>query len=33
MTKRILRVVTNVDSYEDESRPTALWLSELTHAL
>ncbi|WP_120002859.1 type 1 glutamine amidotransferase domain-containing protein [Nesterenkonia muleiensis] len=32
MTKRILNVVTNVGHYDDESHPTGLWLSELTHA-
>jgi putative intracellular protease/amidase len=32
MTKRILNVVTNVSHYEDPSKPTGLWLSELTHA-
>lgn len=32
MTKRILNVVTNVGHYDDPSRPTGLWLSELTHA-
>jgi putative intracellular protease/amidase len=32
MTKRILNVVTNVAHYEDPSKPTGLWLSELTHA-
>ncbi|KAA0021361.1 type 1 glutamine amidotransferase domain-containing protein [Antrihabitans cavernicola] len=32
MTKRILHVVTNVGHYEDPSKPTGLWLSELTHA-
>lgn len=33
MTKRILIVVTNIDRYEaDPSKPTGLWLSELTHA-
>lgn len=32
MTKRILNVVTNVAHYGDESHPTGLWLSELTHA-
>ncbi len=32
MTKRILHVVTNVAHYDDPSRPTGLWLSELTHA-
>lgn len=32
MTKRILHVVTNVSHYEDPSKPTGLWLSELTHA-
>ena len=30
--KRILNVVTNVSHYEDPSKPTGLWLSELTHA-
>ena len=32
MPKRILHVVTNVSHYDDLSRPTGLWLSELTHA-
>ncbi|GJN78698.1 hypothetical protein PLIIFM63780_002207 [Purpureocillium lilacinum] len=32
MAKRILIVVTNVGHYDDPSRPTGLWLSELTHA-
>lgn len=32
MPKRILNVVTNVSHYEDPSKPTGLWLSELTHA-
>ncbi|WP_028081410.1 type 1 glutamine amidotransferase domain-containing protein [Solimonas soli] len=32
MTKRILHVVSNVANYEDQSDPTGLWLSELTHA-
>ncbi|WP_430332563.1 hypothetical protein [Rhodococcus sp. ACT016] len=32
MSKRILIVVTNVGHYDDPSRPTGLWLSELTHA-
>ena len=32
MTKRILNVVTNVAHDEDQSEPTGLWLSELTHA-
>ena len=32
MAKRILNVVTNVGHYDDPSRPTGLWLSELTHA-
>lgn len=32
MTKRVLHVVTNVAHYDDESHPTGLWLSELTHA-
>jgi putative intracellular protease/amidase len=32
MTKRILHVVTNVGHYTDQSEPTGLWLSELTHA-
>ncbi|BDD57469.1 hypothetical protein MPDQ_005577 [Monascus purpureus] len=31
-TKRILNVVTNVGHYSDQSHPTGLWLSELTHA-
>lgn len=32
MSKRILNVVTNVAHYADPSKPTGLWLSELTHA-
>ncbi|RQU46486.1 type 1 glutamine amidotransferase domain-containing protein [Burkholderia cenocepacia] len=32
MTKRILHVVSNVANYADQSEPTGLWLSELTHA-
>lgn len=32
MSKRILHVVSNVAHYADPSRPTGLWLSELTHA-
>ena len=32
MSKRILHVVTNVAQYEDDDRPTGLWLGELTHA-
>ena len=32
MTKRILHVVTNVANYADQTEPTGLWLSELTHA-
>ena len=33
MTQTILHVVTNVDSYDgDQSHPTGLWLTELTHA-
>lgn len=32
MTKHILHVVSNVASYADQSEPTGLWLSELTHA-
>lgn len=32
MTRRILHVVTNVDHYENTSKSTGLWLSELTHA-
>lgn len=32
MTKRILHVVTNVAHYADPSKPTGLWLGELTHA-
>lgn len=32
MTRRILHVVTNVGHYDDPSRATGLWLSELTHA-
>ena len=32
MAKRILHVVSNVSHYADPSRPTGLWLSELTHA-
>jgi putative intracellular protease/amidase len=32
MTKRIVHVVTNVSHYADPSKPTGLWLSELTHA-
>lgn len=32
MKKRILHVVTNVSSYQGYSKPTGLWLSELTHA-
>ncbi len=32
MTKRILNVVTNVGHYDDPSRKTGLWLSELSHA-
>lgn len=32
MTKRILQVVTNVGNYADQTEPTGLWLSELTHA-
>ena len=31
-TKRILNVVTNVDSYQETDAETGLWLSELTHA-
>ncbi len=32
MSKRVLHVVTNVAHYTDQSEPTGLWLSELTHA-
>jgi putative intracellular protease/amidase len=32
MSKRILHVVSNVSHYADPTRPTGLWLSELTHA-
>ncbi|WP_295648338.1 type 1 glutamine amidotransferase domain-containing protein [uncultured Dietzia sp.] len=32
MTRKILHVVTNVGHYADQSHPTGLWLSELTHA-
>lgn len=33
MTQTILHVVTNVDSYDgNQSHPTGLWLTELTHA-
>ncbi|MCA8002095.1 type 1 glutamine amidotransferase domain-containing protein [Burkholderia metallica] len=32
VTKRILHVVSNVANYADQSEPTGLWLSELTHA-
>ena len=32
MTKRILHIVTNVDTYEGLNYPTGLWLGELTHA-
>lgn len=32
MTKRILHVVSNVANYADQTEPTGLWLSELTHA-
>lgn len=32
MTKRIIHVVTNVSHYADPTKPTGLWLSELTHA-
>jgi len=32
MGKRILHVVSNVAHYADPSKPTGLWLSELTHA-
>jgi putative intracellular protease/amidase len=32
MTRRILLVVSNVANYADQSEPTGLWLSELTHA-
>ncbi|MBY4569014.1 type 1 glutamine amidotransferase domain-containing protein [Gordonia sihwensis] len=32
MSKRIVNVVTNVGHYDDPSRKTGLWLSELTHA-
>ncbi|WP_371227929.1 type 1 glutamine amidotransferase domain-containing protein [Pseudomonas sp. QE6] len=32
MSKRILHVVTNVAHYADPSKPTGLWLGELTHA-
>lgn len=32
MGKRIIHVVSNVAHYTDPSKPTGLWLSELTHA-
>lgn len=32
MTKRILHIVTNVAQYENQNKPTGLWLGELTHA-
>ncbi len=32
MTKRILQIVSNVSHYADRTKPTGLWLSELTHA-
>lgn len=32
MTKRILHVVSNVSHYADPTKPTGLWLSELSHA-
>lgn len=32
MTRRVLHVVSNVAHYDDPTRPTGLWLSELTHA-
>ncbi|WP_025596665.1 type 1 glutamine amidotransferase domain-containing protein [Burkholderia sp. WSM2230] len=32
MTRRILLVVSNVAHYADQSEPTGLWLSELSHA-
>lgn len=32
MTRRILHVVSNVAHYDNSSKPTGLWLSELTHA-
>lgn len=32
MIRRILHVVSNVANYADQTEPTGLWLSELTHA-
>lgn len=32
MSKSILHVVSNVSQYADQTKPTGLWLSELTHA-
>lgn len=32
MAKRILHVVSNVSHFDDQTDPTGLWLSELTHA-
>ena len=32
MATRVLHVVTNVGHYGDDTHPTGLWLSELSHA-
>lgn len=32
MKRKILHIVTNVESYESTNKPTGLWLGELTHA-